>query len=100
MFKVQVHSLNTISTYSACMGTIIKCCNLHIILGYNKKRMKSVYLLEIKTHRDKKKKHPTISQCFSNMFIYCNQMKILKHTIVVYWILFYQFEFSTKCSII
>lgn len=81
------------------MGTIIKCCNLHIILGYNKKRMKSVYLLEIKTHRDKKKK-PTISQCFSNMFIFCNQMKIFKHTIVVYRISFYQVKLSTKSSII
>lgn len=55
MFKVQVHLLNTISTYNACMGTIIKCCNAHIILGNNKKRMKSVDLLEIKkTHREKK----------------------------------------------
>lgn len=79
------------------MGTIIKCCNVHIILGNNKKRMKSVYLLEIKkTHWEKKKY--TISQWFSNMFIYCNQMKIflLKHTIVVYWILFHQIKLSTR----
>lgn len=38
------------------MGIIIKCCNLYIILGYNKKRMKLVYLLEIKIYWDKKKK--------------------------------------------
>lgn len=82
------------------MGTIIKCCNEHIILGYNKKRMKSVYLLEIKTHRDKKKKQTTISQCFSNMFIFCNQIKIFKHIIVVYRISFYQVKLSTKSSII
>lgn len=60
--------------------------------------MKSVYLLEIKTHRDKKKKKPTISQCFSNMFIFCNQIKIFKHIIVVYRISFYQVKLSTKSS--